>query len=140
MPGVAELEGAADRTLRAAADPDLRLRRGVRLGRGVAEGPELSVEVALAAPQSAHEADALVGAAAAALERHAHEVELVLVPAHPDAEGEAAARQLLQRRDLLREMHRVVEWHQHDRRSEPDPLRPAGDPAQRHERVVNAPV
>ncbi len=57
------------------------------------------------------------------------------VPAHPDAEREAAAGELLQRRDLLRQVHRVVQRHEHDRGAEPDPLRPAGDPAERHERA-----
>ena len=104
------------------------------------ERPELALEVALAAPERPHQPDRLVGAAAAALERDAHEVELVAVPADADAEREAAAGELLQRRDLLREVHRVVQRQEHDRRPEPDPLRPAGDPAERDERVVDAAV
>src|SRR6266536_1955101 len=75
-----------------------------------------------------------------ALELDADEVELVLVPAHPDAEREAAAGELLQRRDLLRQVHRVVQRHEHDRRAEPDSLRPARDPAQRDERVVDTAI
>jgi len=55
------------------------------------ERPVLPLEVALAAPERAHQPDRLVGTPAAALELDAHEVELVLVPAHPDAEREAAA-------------------------------------------------
>jgi hypothetical protein len=62
------------------------------------------------------------------------------VPAHPDAEREAATGELLQRRDLLRQMHRVVQRHEHGRGAEPDPLRPAGDPAERHERRVDTAV
>ena len=87
-------------------------------------------EVALAVPERAHQPDLLVGSPTAALELDAHEVELVLVPAHPDAERETAARELLQRRDLLRQVHRVVQRHEHDRGAEPDPFRPAGDPAE----------
>src|SRR5262249_23075044 len=76
----------------------------------------------------------------ASRERHAHEPELVSVPAHADAEPEAPAAQLLQRRHLLGEVHRVVQRHEHDRRPEADPLRPPRDPAERDERVVDAPV
>src|SRR5712691_8084936 len=112
----------------------------MRLGRRVVERPELAVEILLAAPQRSHQADRLVGTPTAAFELDAHEVELVLVPAHADAQREAAARELLQRRDLLREVHRVVQRHEDDRGAEPDSLRPAGDPAERDERVVYAPV
>src|SRR5437870_2603094 len=115
MPRVAELAGAADRAIRAAAHPDLRLPRRLRLEGRVVERPPLPLEVALAVPERAHQANRLVGAPAAALELDADKVELVLVPAHPDAEGEAAPGELLQRRDLLREVHRVVQWDEHDR-------------------------
>src|SRR5438132_1677101 len=112
----------------------------MRLGRRVVKRPELTVEILLAAPQSAHQPDRLVGTPPAAAKLDAHEPVLVLVPADPNAQREAAARELLQGRDLLREMHRVVQRHEHDRRAEPDPLRPAGDPAERDEWVVHAPV
>ena len=74
------------------------------------------------------------------VELDAHEIELVLVPAHPDTEREAAAGELLQRRDLFRQVHRVVQRHEHDRCAEADPVRPAGDPAERDERVIDAAV
>src|SRR6266540_3209367 len=140
MPHVAELERAPDRRRRAAADPDLRLRRRMRLRGRVVERPELAFEIALAAPERTHQPDRLVPAAAAALERHAHEVVLVLVPAHADAEVEAAAAELLQRRHLLRQVHGVVQRDEDDRRAESDLRRPAGDPAERHEGVVDAAV
>src|SRR5438094_4703954 len=89
VPDIAQLERPPDCRCRAAADPDLRQRRRVRLRRRVVEGPVLALEVALAAPECAHHADRLVRAPAAALERHAHEVVLVFVPAHADAEAEA---------------------------------------------------
>ena len=112
----------------------------MRLRGRILERPELTLEVALAVPEGAHEADFLVGTTTAARERHAHEVELVLVPAHADPEREAAARELLQSRDLLRQVHWVVQRHEHDRRAEPDAFRPPGDPGERDERVVDASV
>src|SRR6266540_6199365 len=96
MPHVPQLERPPDRTLRAATDPDLRLRGRVRLRGHALERPVLPFEVALAVPERAHQPDRLVGTPAAALKRNAHVVELVLVPAHPDAEREAAAGELLQ--------------------------------------------
>src|SRR6266581_4822275 len=83
MPDIPQLERAPDRALRAAADPDLRLRRRVRLRGRVVERPVLPVEVTLAVPKGAHKSDRLVCTPAAALELNTHEVELVLVPAHP---------------------------------------------------------
>src|SRR5437773_11488743 len=91
VPNVAQLARAANRPRRAPADPDLRLRRRMRLGGRVGEGPELALEVMSAAPERAHQPDALVGAPAAFLEGHAHEPVLVLVPADADPEPEAAA-------------------------------------------------
>jgi len=107
----------------------------VRFGGRVPERPEAALEGALAAPERAHDADRPVGAPAASRELDAHEVVLVAVPAHPDAECEAAARELLERRHLLREVERVVQRHEHDRGAEADAFRPAGDPAERDERV-----
>ena len=95
MPRVTEFQRAPDRTLRASAHPDLRLRRRHGFERRVAERPELALEVALAAPQRAQHTNGLVRAPAAAAELDAHEAELVLVPADPDAEREPTAAQLL---------------------------------------------
>jgi PPOX class probable F420-dependent enzyme len=78
--------------------------------------------------------------AAAAGERNAHELELVPVPADADADRDTAARELLQRRHLLGELERVVQRQDHDRGAEPDALGPAGDPAERDQRVVDAAV
>src|SRR5919201_4566312 len=124
MPCIAELERSPDGALRAAADPDLRLHGWAWLEGRIVERPELALEVALAAPQRAHQADRLVRTSPTARERNTHEVVFVLVPAHPDAEREAAAAQLLHCRDLLRQVHRVVERNEHDRRAQPDALRP----------------
>src|SRR5438105_15116877 len=140
MPRVAELPRAPDRRWGAAADPDLGRRGGQRLGGRVVEGPVLAVEVPPALPERPHEPDRLVAAPAAALELDAHEIELVGVPAHADAEREAAAGELLERGGLLRQVHRVVQRDEDDRGAEADPVRPAGDPAERDERVVDAAV
>src|SRR2546429_7386518 len=91
MPRVAQLKRPPDGALGAAADPDLRLPRRVRLGHRVVERPVLPVEVALAVPERPHQADRLVGAPAAAPELDAHELELVSVPAHPDPDRKATA-------------------------------------------------
>src|SRR3989442_10452041 len=89
MPRVAQLERPPDRALRAAAGPDLRLRRWVRLRGRFMERPVLAFEVPLALPERTHQPDRLVGSPAAVLELNTHEVELVLVPAHADSEREA---------------------------------------------------
>src|SRR4051812_38202568 len=103
MPDVAELPRPAQGPPGAAADPDLRLLRRQRLGRRIVERPVLALEVVLTVPERAHQPDRLVRAAATARELDAHEVVLVLVPAHADAERETAAAQLLERRNLLGE-------------------------------------
>src|SRR5882724_9919311 len=84
MPRIAQFERTPDRAVRAASDPDLRLRRRVRLRGRVVERPVLPLEVALAVPERTHQPDRLVGSPAAAFELDAHEVELVSMPAHPD--------------------------------------------------------
>jgi hypothetical protein len=66
--------------------------------------------------------DALVGAPAALLERHAERGELGLHPADPGAEDEPAARQVLQRRQLLGERQRVAHRQHQDAGAEPDTL------------------
>src|SRR4051812_44668020 len=141
MPYVAEFARAPDRALRAAADPDLGHRRRLRLRGHAAERPALALVFARAAPEGLHDAERLVAAPAAALERDAHRLVLRRMPAHADAEREEpAAGQLLQRRRLLRQVHRMVQCDECDRGAEFDPLGPAGDPRERDERRVDAPV
>jgi PPOX class probable F420-dependent enzyme len=100
----------------------------------------LAVERPLATPERAHEVQRLVGPAVATPELDAHEPELVLVPADAHAESHAPVRELLQRRDLLREMDGVVKRHEHDRGAESDPLGDRGDPGEDDERVVDTSV
>src|SRR5712691_1875069 len=140
MPSVPELLRAPYGARGTAPDPDFGLWRWMRLGGRVVERPVLPVEVAFAAPERAHQPDRLVGAAVTAVELDSHEVELVLVPTHPDTERETSAGELLKRRDLFRQVHRVVQRHEHDRGAETDPFRPAGDPTESDERVVDTTV
>ena len=141
MPHVTELARTPHRALGAAADPDLGQRRG-----GAAppsrHGTTSSAPWKECSPRQSARMTRIASsrAAPAALERDAHELELVPVPAHADAERDAAAGELLQRRHLLREVERVVQRQDHDRGAEPDALGPAGDPAERDERVVDAAV
>ena len=95
------------------------------------------MEGALAAPERSHDLERLVRSPPAAVEVDAHEPELLLVPAHPDPEPEFSPRDELQRRDLLRQLDRVVQGHEHDRRAEPDSLREARDPGESGERLVD---
>src|SRR5262249_10873276 len=95
MPDVAQLARSPNRPRRAPPDPELGLRRGVRLGRRIVKRPELALEGLFTTPERAHQPDGLVGAAAPSFKGNAHEPELVSVPAHADAEAEAAAAQLL---------------------------------------------
>src|SRR5437763_4247439 len=140
VPHVAELPRPPDRSVRASTNPDLRLRRRQRLRRRVVERPQRPLVVARPAPDRPHHPDHLVAAPPATLERHAEELVLGPVPAHADAETHAPARQLLQRRDLLRQVHRVVQRGEDDRRPEPDPRREPGDPPERDERRVDTAV
>src|SRR5712691_663731 len=140
MPRVAEFACSPYGSLGAAADPDLGPWGRVRFRGRVVERPPASVEVALAVPEGAHQPDRLVGASAATLELDTHELEFVFMPAHPDPEREPSAEEFLESRDLLGEVHRVVQRHEHDRGAEADPLRPTRDPAERHERVIDATI
>jgi PPOX class probable F420-dependent enzyme len=140
MPRITELPRAPNRSRGAAADPDLGFARGMRLGRRIVDRPVLALEVLVAAPEGSHQANGLIRTSPASLELDAEEVELVLVPAQPDAECDAFAGDLLQRRHLLREVDGMVQRHEHDRCPESDPLRETRDPAQRDERRVHTAV
>ena len=67
--------------------------------------------------QTKEELEWIIRATAATGELVPHEAELVLVPAHADAQPHTPTGELLQRRDLLCEPDRVVERHEHDRGS-----------------------
>ena len=65
---------------------------------------------------------------------------LLDVPAVADPEGEAAAGEVVQRRDLLGEVDRVVLGDQRDARAEAEPLGDRGGLAERDEGVERAAV
>src|SRR5438477_346838 len=137
-PAVAEPARAAHGRLAVAADP--RGHRLLdRLGQhgDLVEAPELTLERDfLLAPAAAHDPQRLVGAPAALLERHAGGVELALL-LDPDAEGRqhAAARQVVDHRDLARGRDRVTERRDEDARPELQPPRARGDGGQRGHRL-----
>lgn len=140
VPDGAEIARASDRPFGGSSHPDLRPRSWQRPESRVVEGPVLAVERALPGPQRTHQPQCLVRAAVTAAELVTHEAELVLVPTDADAEPKASTRELLKRRRLLREVDRVVQRQEDDRRPEPDSLRKAGDPAERDQRVVDTSV
>ena len=81
-------------------------------------------------PQRGDQLEQLVHAGAALAVRDADGLELGLHPAHPDAEDRPATGQLVERRPLLRELHRLAERQHQDERAELDR---AGDPRQRRQ-------
>jgi hypothetical protein len=68
----------------------------------------------LAGPQLRQNVEDLVRAPAPLFERHAGELVFMRVPADADAQFEAAARQVLQAGDLLRDEHRVAQCRDQD--------------------------
>ena len=80
----------------------------------------------LASPQLGEDVENFVGAAAALAELDPGDAKLVGVPADPNAELEAAARQHLQAGDLLRHEHRVADWRDQDAGADRDPRGAAG--------------
>ncbi len=110
------------------------------LGGRVVKRPELSGEATLAAPEGTHQPDRLVGAPASPLKWDTDELELVPMPTHPDPEREPPPGEVLQRRNLLGEEHRVVQGDEDDRSAESDSFRPTRDPRERHEWRVHTPV
>ena len=129
-PAVAEARGAPKRGLAAGAEPDRRpgpLDRP-RLQPRAREAQELAVERDLvAAPQRAHDLDALDEPAHRAVGREAEGRDvLVRRRAEADADREPPARQAVERRDLLREQDRLAAVHHDDRDAEPDVARHGG--------------
>ena len=79
------------------------------------------------AQEAADDRERLLEAIDAVVERVAVGAELGLVPARPEAQHEAAAAQLVDRRGLLGEQRRVVEVRAGDERPELDPRRRGRD-------------
>ena len=96
-----------------------------------------------AGPEGAAKAQAFQHATDALLERDARGFELVADVRHvrgdADAEDDAALGNLVQRRDLVRQYHRVAQRRKEYRRAEFDPFRPAGDACEQGDRLVPRP-
>ena len=104
MPGVAQLGAAAHRRrghgARRPTDPDRRVRPLQRTGRerGPAEAHVAALVLRnIVGPGGLDGPDVVVAQTSALAERQAEILELGLVPAHADAEDEAAARRLVHR-------------------------------------------
>ena len=80
------------------------------------------------------EVEPFVEQAPAALEVRAEELELTLHPARGDGGDDAAAREQVERRQLLEHDKRVPLRDDERRDAELEPLRPRGEKAERHER------
>jgi hypothetical protein len=89
----------------------------------------------LVLPQRADGAHRLRRARAALLERDAERVELLLQPADADAEDGAAARQHVERGDLLGDVERVALRQDQDAGGDLDRRRDGGDVGERQQRV-----
>src|SRR5262245_47673688 len=81
-----------------------------------------AVAHALVAPAGFHDPDRLVAPGAALVVRHAEELDLLLHPANPGAEDDAAGRQMIERRQHLGGEHRMAMRQDEHRRAEPDAL------------------
>ena len=87
-------------------------------------------------PQTAHQLDLLLGAAAPIMKILAERLVLDGVPAHADAEAEPAAAQHVHRGGLLRHERRLALRQDDDAGDELDALGDAGEVAEQHERLV----
>ena len=122
------------RILPAAGHPH-RGRRRERLDGDVLELVVLALERLLRRLQQLHRRlEHFVRAPAPLLDRAAGRLELGRVPASADSVDETAAGEVLQRRDLLGEHHRVVCWQHQNRGAELDARRDRCRVGERHER------
>ena len=125
-PAVAEAARAPHRGLAVAADPDGQgLLHGPGEHRDALEFPEFAVEGDLAlTPAAAHDLDRLVGPAAALLEGHGCRLELtLLLDADADRRQDAAAREVVEHRELARGEDGRAKGRDQDARSELEPPR-----------------
>ena len=87
-------------------------------------------------PQRLHDLDLLFGAAAAVMKVLVEADKLHLVPADPDAEPEAPARQHVERGGLLGDEHGLALRQDQYLSGEIGDLGAAGEKAEQHERIV----
>ena len=86
-------------------------------------------------PQRPDRAHGFLGARGALAERYADHGELFREPADSDAEDRAAAREHVERRELLRDVDRVALRQDHDARGEPHALADRGGVGERDDRI-----
>ena len=134
---VAQPTGALRRGPGVASDMDGDTAVG-RLGvaADVGEGHELAdVGGVVAGPERPEDLDVLVGAGAPPGEGDAEGVELLLQPAHTDAQLDPAARQVVEGGQLLGQDQRVAQGQDQDAGAEAQGLRGRGDKGQPQERI-----
>jgi len=112
-------------------------------GRGFYAGARHIVELAVElgdvlGPDRVETAEELVGAPAAVLEGHADRLVLVLRPADAEPHVETAAREHVQRGELLGEDDRLVEGHDQHAGAEADALGGRGHVGERDDGIEDA--
>ena len=136
VPGVDVRQRDRQHARPVAADHQRRAPRGRRQQHGVLGLPEASRERdALAREQPAHDRERLLEARDAVVVRDPERPVLLLVPAGAEAEHEAAAADLVDRRRHLRDQARRVEARAGDERAEPHPLGRGGQRREQRPRL-----
>jgi hypothetical protein len=133
-PAVAEAPGTAERGRRTAPDPErrsARLRRA-RLDRDPLEAEEAPREARLASREELAQGEhGLVRTGAALADGHADRLEvLAALAAHADPEHDPPAREVVERRELLRDETRMAERQQDDPGADGDTFGRSGERGQ----------
>ena len=115
-------------------DRDRRLH-GPRADDAVGEVDELAVMAGSIAPQRTQRGDVVVGARRSPLERHADGGELLGEPTDAHAEDHSPAGEVVERRQLLGEDHRVALRQDEDAGGEANALGRRGDVGEPDQRV-----
>ena len=137
MPTVTDARDASERRIGMPAPKNWNgaLHRAGQHGqtRSLPSGP-VDVHV-LPGPQRAHNGHHLLGTPAAVVEWHTKRAELFLHPSDPEPQDHAAAREVVEARELLGEQNRVPERREQDRRSDLHAGRGGRGPRQGQERI-----
>jgi hypothetical protein len=121
-----------------AADPDRRPRLLHGLGReaDIAEAEELALERWVGVrPQRREDLEDLVGLAAAPVERHTQDLQLLLPPAHAHAADQPAIGERVDGGEHLGHHHRVAVPEDEHRGAQPRARRTDGGGGQGHDRL-----
>ena len=143
MPAIAVAGGAADGGAAGPAD-NQRDAFGPNRARRESHVRELEEPAFVAwlviAPQGLHYGDGFVGVGPALGEGHAHGFDLGVDNAHPDAQGDATAGQLIQGGGLFRQSHGIVVGQDQHTGAQDDPLGLRRGVGKNGQRVVVGPV